>query len=101
MAPAEVSNATAAKPADGSFRHYDKAKIQPSSSRPVNSISKGWGCERSTGVLGIHHKTVSRWFVQAVRAFPASPPQTEVCSFIEIDELCTFIAKKNLNVGSG
>ena len=52
-------------------------------------------------VLGIHHKTVSRWLVQAAEALPASPPQTEVCSFIEIDELCTFIAKKNLNVGSG
>jgi hypothetical protein len=55
-------------------------------------------------VLGIHHKTVSRWLVQAVQAaqaLPASLPQTEVCSFIEIDELCTFIAKKNLNVGSG
>ena len=45
-------------------------------------------------VLGIHHKTVSRWLVQAAQALPASPPQTEVCSFIEIDELCTFIAKK-------
>ena len=26
---------------------------------------------------------------------PSKPKQTEVCSFIEIDELCTFIAKKN------
>jgi hypothetical protein len=52
-------------------------------------------------VLGIHHKTVSRWLVQAAQALSASPPQTEVCYFIEIDELCTFIAKKNLNVGSG
>ena len=25
----------------------------------------------------------------------------EACSFIEIDELCAFIAKKNPNVGSG
>jgi len=39
--------------------------------------------------------------VQAAQALPASPPQTEACSFIEIDELCTFIAKKNPNVGSG
>ena len=33
------------------------------------------------GVPGIHHKTVSRWLVQT-------------CSFIEIDELCTFLTKK-------
>ena len=46
-----VSNAIVAKPADGSFKHYDEAKIQPPSSRPVNSISKGWGCERSAGFL--------------------------------------------------
>ena len=51
-APAGVSNATVAKPAErSSFKHYDEAKIQPSSSRPVSSISKGWGCERSAGFL--------------------------------------------------
>ena len=62
---------------------------------------EGMGMRAIGRVLGIHHKTVSRWLVQAAEALPASPPQTEVCSFIEIDELCTFIAKKNLNVGSG
>ena len=44
-----VSNATVAKPADKSFKHYDAAKIQSSSNRPVSSISKGWSCERSAG----------------------------------------------------
>ena len=29
MAPVGVSNATVAKPADGSFKQYDEAKIQP------------------------------------------------------------------------
>jgi len=43
-------------------------------------------------VLGIHHKTVSRLLVQAAQALPASSPQTEACM---------FIAKKDLNVGSG
>jgi len=62
---------------------------------------EGMGMRAIGRVLGIHHKTVSRWLVQAAEALPASPPQTEVCSFIEIDELCTFIANKNLNVGSG
>ncbi len=53
---------------------------------------EGMGMRAIGRVLGIHHKTVSRWSVQAAQALPASPPQTE---------LCTFIAKKNLNVGSG
>jgi len=52
-------------------------------------------------VLGIYHKTVSRCLVQAAQALPASSPHTEACSFIEIDEHAEFIAKKNLNVGSG
>ena len=59
------------------------------------------GMRAISRVLGIHLKTVSRWLVQAAQALPASSAQTEACSFIEIDELCTFIAKKNLNVGSG
>ena len=62
MAPVGVSNATVAKPADGSFKHYDESKIQPSSNRPVNSISKGWGCERSAGFLGsITRRSLAGW----------------------------------------
>ena len=53
---------------------------------------EGMGMRAIGRVLDIHRKTVSRWLVQAAQALPASPPQTEVC---------TFIAKKNLNVGSG
>ena len=62
---------------------------------------EGMGMRAIGRVLEIHHKTVSRWLVQAAQALPESSPQTEACSFIEIDELCTFIAKKNPNVGSG
>ena len=62
---------------------------------------EGMGMRAIGRVLGIHHKTVSRLLFQAAQALSASPPQTQFCSFIEIDELCTFIAKKNLNVGSG
>ena len=101
MAPVGVSNATVAKPAEGSLKHYDEAKIQPSSNRAYQLYLKGMGMRAIGRVLGIHHKTVSRWLVQAAQALPASPPQTEAGSFIEIDELCTFIAKKSLNVGSG
>ena len=61
-APAVVSNATVAKPADGSFKQYDEAKIQPSSNRPVNSISKGWGCEPSAGFsASIIRRSLAGW----------------------------------------
>ena len=62
MALAGVSNATVAKPADVSFKRYDEAKIQPSSNRPVNSLSKGWGCERSAGFSGsITRRSLAGW----------------------------------------
>ena len=62
MAPVGVSNATVAKSADEPFRHDDEAKIQPSSSRPVHSISKGWGCERSAGFSGsITRRSLAGW----------------------------------------
>ena len=62
MAPVGVSNATVAKPAHRSFKHYDEAKIQPSSNRPVSSISKGWGCERSAGFSGsITRRSLAGW----------------------------------------
>ena len=57
-----VFNATFAKPADGSFKRYDKAKIQPSSNRPVNSISKGWGCELSAEFsTSITRRSLAGW----------------------------------------
>ena len=62
---------------------------------------EGMGMRAIGRVLNIHHKTVSRWLVQAAQALPASPLQTEACSFIEIDELCTFIAKKILMLALG
>ena len=63
MVPVGVSKAPVANPADGSFRHYDEAKIQPSSNRPVNSISKGWGCERSAGFsASITRRSLAGWY---------------------------------------
>ena len=57
-----VSNGIVTKPADGSFKRYDQAKIQPSSNRPVNSISKGWGCERSAGFsASIIRRSLAGW----------------------------------------
>ena len=52
------------------------------------------GMRAISRVLGIHLKTVSRCLVQAAESLLASPPQAEAYSFIEIDKLCTFIAKK-------
>ena len=47
---------------EGSFKQYDEAKIQPSSNRPVNSISKGWGCERSAEFSGsITRRSLAGW----------------------------------------
>ena len=62
---------------------------------------QGMGMQAIRKVLGIHHKTVSRWFVQAAQALLASSPPTEVCSFIGINELCTFIYRISPDVGSG
>ena len=62
MAPVGVYNATVAKPADGSFKHYDEAKIQPSNNRPVSSIWKGWECERSAEFSGsITRRSLAGW----------------------------------------
>ncbi|MBT6728844.1 MAG: IS1 family transposase [Deltaproteobacteria bacterium] len=100
MVPAVVSNATVAKPADGSFRRSG-VKDPALKQQACQLYLEGMGMRAIGRVLNIHHQTVSRWLVQAAQAIPARPPETEACSFIEIDELCTFIAKKNLNVGSG
>mgnify|MGYP003309896225 CR=1 FL=1 len=45
-------------------------------------------------ILGVHHKTVSRWLVQAAGQLPVNQPITKACSFIEVDELCSFVAEK-------
>ena len=64
-----VSNATVAQPADGSFKRYDEAKIPLSSSRPVHSISKGWGCEPSVGFSGfITRPSLAGLHFQSTRA---------------------------------
>ena len=61
-APVVVFNATVAKPADGSFKHYDEVKIQPLSNGPVSSISKGWRWERSAGFLAsITRQSLAGW----------------------------------------
>jgi len=72
MAPVGVTNATVAKPADGSFKRYDEAKIQPSSNRPVNSISKGWGCEPSAGFsASITRRSLAGWYKPPKHSQPA------------------------------
>ena len=61
---------------------------------------EGLGLRAIGRILGVHHKTVSRWLVQAAGQLPVNQPRTKAFSFI-VDELCSFIAKKNLNAGSG
>ena len=62
---------------------------------------EGLGLRAIGRILGVHHRTVSRWLVQAAGQLPVNQPRTKACSFIEVDELCSFVAKKNPNAGSG
>ena len=102
MAPAGVSNANVAKQACRRiFQTIRRGKDPALKQQACQLYLEGMGMRAIGRVLNIHHKTVSRWLVQAAQALSESSPQTEACSFIEIDELCTFIAKKNPNVGSG
>ena len=63
---------------------------------------EGLGLRAIGRILGVHHKTVSRWLVQAAGQLPVDQPKTKACSFIEVDELCSFVAKKiqMLDLGS-
>ena len=55
---------------------------------------KGLGLRAIGRILGVHHKTVSRWLVQAAGQLPVNQPRTKACSLIEVDECCSFVAKK-------
>ena len=68
MAPVGVFNATVAKPADGSFKQYDEAEIQPSRNRPVSSIWKGWGCELSAWFSA----SIKRWSLAGWHKLPSN-----------------------------
>jgi transposase-like protein len=62
---------------------------------------EGLGLRAIGRILGVHHKTVSCWLVQAAGQLPLNQPKTKASSLIEVDALCSFVAKKNLNAGSG
>ena len=53
---------------------------------------EGLGLRAIGRILGVHHKTVSRWLVQAAGKLPVNQPKTQACSFIDVDELCSFVA---------
>ena len=55
---------------------------------------EGLGLRAIGRILGVHHKTLSRWLVQAAGQLSVNQPKTEACSLIEVDELCSFVAKK-------
>ena len=61
---------------------------------------EGLGLRAIGQILGVHHKIVSRWLVQAAGQLPVNQPKTRACSFVEVGELCSFVAKKILNAGS-
>ena len=62
---------------------------------------EGMGMRAIGRVLGIHHKTVSRWLVQAAQALPASSPQTEVCTFIAKKISMLALASGRLHLWQG
>ena len=95
-------NVTAAKLVDEPFRQCSEAKIPPSKNRLKSLYLEGLGLRAIGRILGVHHKTVSRWLVQAAGQLPVNQPKTQACSFIEVDELCSFVAKKiqMLDLGS-
>ena len=62
---------------------------------------EGLGLRAIGRILGVHHKTVSRWLVQAAGQLPVHQSKTKACSLIEVDELFNSVAKKNPNAGSG
>ena len=55
---------------------------------------EGLGLRAIGRIIGVHHKTVSRWLVQTAGQLPVNQPRTKAGSFIEVDELCDFVAKK-------
>ena len=55
---------------------------------------EGLGLRAIGRILRVHHKTLSRWLVQAAGQLPVNQPKTKACSLIEVDELCSFVAKK-------
>ena len=63
---------------------------------------EGLGLRAIGRILGVHHKTLSRWLVQAAGQLSVNQPKTKACSLIEVDELCSFVAKKiqMLDLGS-
>ena len=62
---------------------------------------KGRGLRAIGRILGVHYKTVSRWLVLAAGQYPVNQTRTKACSFIEIDEVCSFVARKKFYAVSG
>ena len=62
---------------------------------------EGLGLRAIGRILGVHHKTVSRWLVLAAGQYPVNQTRTKACSFIEIDEVCSFVARKKFYAVSG
>ena len=56
---------------------------------------EGLGLRAIGRILGVHHKTVSRWLVQAAGQLPVDQPNTKACSLIEVDELAPLSLKKS------
>ena len=98
----EELNVTTVKPADEPFRQSAEAKIPPSKEQAQKLDLEGLGLRAIGRIHGVHYKTVSRWLVQLAGQLSVNQPKTQACSFTEVDELFSFVAKKiqMLDLGS-
>ena len=55
----------------------------------------GWDLEQLDWVMGVHHTTVISWVKQIGDKLDTAPPVKEIPEITQIDELQTFIGKKN------
>ena len=85
------------------FQTMPRGKNPALKEQALKLYLQGLGLRAIGRILGVHHKTLSRWLVQAAGQLPVDQPKTKACSFIEVDELFNFVAKKiqMLDLGSG
>ena len=61
----------------------------------LKSSLEGIGMIAIGGTMSVHTIIeISCWLFEAAQKLPESNRQVQACSFIEVDELCNFIAKE-------
>ena len=78
-------------------------KGYPTSTREhcLKMYVNGAGFRAIERITGINHNTIIRWVKKVALELPLAPTPQEIPEITEIDELQTFVGKKNLKNGSG